>query len=331
MQAVPGLVFAVFGMASSIACTAARGTRPESAPLGQQPVSTPPAARISTGTVRTDGARLSYTVVPAISPATHSRTIVVLHGGPGATHAYLRPEWDRLAAFGRVVYYDQRGCGASTRTGPYSWQAHVQDLSSVLDRLAPGERVVLAGSSWGALLALAFAHNEAVARGTQSRVAALVLTGLGNWPGRAGITAAQLDSLPDVLRYGNPAIDTVPVERRAPVTSPLPTPNAEAGGVGRSVTLCLGAAPSPRNFATMPSIEALRAIAVPTLVIAGSDTAHLPPPLRSQGETIVRTLPHAQRVVVQRAGHDPWFEQPNEFFVTVRRFLAPASHGGDTR
>ena len=37
--------------------------------------------------------------------------VIVLHGGPGAGHQYLRPEWDNLSSIAKVIYYDQRGCG----------------------------------------------------------------------------------------------------------------------------------------------------------------------------------------------------------------------------
>ncbi|MDH4350745.1 MAG: hypothetical protein OEW56_06330, partial [Gemmatimonadota bacterium] len=38
---------------------------------------------------------------------------VVLHGGPGAHHDYLLPQYDRLAADRELLYYDQRGGGRS--------------------------------------------------------------------------------------------------------------------------------------------------------------------------------------------------------------------------
>lgn len=92
-------------------CRAARGARPAPAPVGASPTGS-----VATGSVQTGGARLAYTIVPA-APAVRPRTIVVLHGGPGATHDYLRPEWDRLAAVGRVIYYDQRGWARARARG----------------------------------------------------------------------------------------------------------------------------------------------------------------------------------------------------------------------
>jgi len=83
--------------------------------------------------------------------------VVVLHGGPGAHHDYLLPQYDRLAA-GRVLfYYDQRGGGQSPvpRETPVGWREHVADLDAI--RAALGlERLTLCGYSWGGLLAILY-------------------------------------------------------------------------------------------------------------------------------------------------------------------------------
>ena len=82
---------------------------------------------------------------------------VVLHGGPGAHHDYLRPGFDRLAAGRTLIYYDQRGSGQSivSRDIPVGWTEHVADLEAL--RQAWGfDRLTLAGYSWGALLALLY-------------------------------------------------------------------------------------------------------------------------------------------------------------------------------
>lgn len=94
-------------------------------------------------------------------------SVVVLHGGPGAHHDYLLPQYDRLAA-GRVLrYYDQRGGGRSPvpRDVAVGWREHVADLEALrnhwqLDRLA------LLGYSWGGLLAVLYAleHPDRITR-----------------------------------------------------------------------------------------------------------------------------------------------------------------------
>jgi proline iminopeptidase len=93
--------------------------------------------------------------------------VVVLHGGPGASHDYLLPQYDLLAKGRALFYYDQRGGGLSPapREAPLGWEAHVQDLEGI--RLALGrERLVLCGYSWGGLLALLYTlrHPENVER-----------------------------------------------------------------------------------------------------------------------------------------------------------------------
>src|SRR3954471_5149215 len=95
---------------------------------------------------------------------------VLLHGGPGASHDYLRPQLDALAKPGqrRLFYYDQRGGGrspldAGVKAG--GWRVHVEDLEAVRRHLQR-DRLTLVGYSWGGLLALLYAteHPDRVER-----------------------------------------------------------------------------------------------------------------------------------------------------------------------
>src|SRR6266581_4384951 len=64
----------------------------------------------------------------------HGPPVVVLHGGPGAHHDYLLPQYDHLAEGGRtLLYYDQRGGGRSPvpRDVPVGWREHVVDLETL--------------------------------------------------------------------------------------------------------------------------------------------------------------------------------------------------------
>ena len=92
--------------------------------------------------------------------------VVVLHGGPGAHHDYLLPQYDLLARGRALWYYDQRGGGQSPveRTTPVGWREHVADLEG-LRRHWAFDRLTLLGYSWGGLLALLYAleHPERVA------------------------------------------------------------------------------------------------------------------------------------------------------------------------
>jgi proline iminopeptidase len=93
--------------------------------------------------------------------------VVVLHGGPGAHHDYLLPQYDRLADRRSLFYYDQRGGGRSPvpREAELGWRAHVADLEAI--RIALGlETVTLCAYSWGGLLAVLYllAHPDRVGR-----------------------------------------------------------------------------------------------------------------------------------------------------------------------
>ncbi|REC49454.1 alpha/beta hydrolase [Chryseobacterium pennipullorum] len=93
--------------------------------------------------------------------------VVALHGGPGGDYRYLL-NCKELANEGyRVVFYDQRGSGLSQR---FSKQSYLSLGSGVMDlmydelhsviahyRKNPGQKVVLLGHSWGAMLASGYA------------------------------------------------------------------------------------------------------------------------------------------------------------------------------
>lgn len=86
------------------------------------------------------------------------RPVVVLHGGPGADHQYLRPGFDALADGRELIYYDQRGGGRSPvpRDVPVGWTEQVGDLEALRRHWAI-EQLTVVGYSWGGLLALLYA------------------------------------------------------------------------------------------------------------------------------------------------------------------------------
>jgi proline iminopeptidase len=91
-------------------------------------------------------------------------TVLTLHGGPGASHDYLLAFADLARSGYRVVFYDQLGCGRSERPvdeQEYSVHRDVEDLEALRSALG-FDRVHLVGSSYGGLLAIAYAlaHPE---------------------------------------------------------------------------------------------------------------------------------------------------------------------------
>lgn len=87
--------------------------------------------------------------------------VVLLHGGPGSGSSPRHADPFDPARW-RMVQFDQRGCGASTPTGATAnndTAALIADIESLRERL--GFRAwFVAGGSWGAALALAYAARH---------------------------------------------------------------------------------------------------------------------------------------------------------------------------
>jgi proline iminopeptidase len=119
------------------------------------------------GTVHTDDVDLGY---ETLGTAGTALPVIAVNGGPGLSHAYMvqNDMWDRIARHRLVVFYDQRGTGASKRVkagASQSMDAQVADLDAVRRELKL-EKVALVGDSYGGLLSMAYAatHPEHVAK-----------------------------------------------------------------------------------------------------------------------------------------------------------------------
>ena len=107
------------------------------------------------GLLSLENGRIFYEVVGSGAP------IIVVHGGPGLDHDYLRPGLDVLASAGTLVYYDQRGTGRSEAEldeQGIHWDGFVQDIDELRQALGHDQVTVL-GHSFGALLALDYARR----------------------------------------------------------------------------------------------------------------------------------------------------------------------------
>lgn len=85
--------------------------------------------------------------------------ILFLHGGPGATHDYLLPMADLSEHGYRVTFYDQLGCGRSQVPKDASLfvpERYVEEVEAFRKTLELGRPHVI-GSSWGGMLAIAYA------------------------------------------------------------------------------------------------------------------------------------------------------------------------------
>ncbi len=272
--------------------------------------------------------------------------LLVLHGGPGAHHDYLLPQMLRLAERYDSLFYDQRGGGRSKydNLAPVTWRTQVDDLARVVEELVPGPLHVV-GYSWGGLLALL--HTLDAVGVTLPVVGAP----LGDVAARAPVPRAPasltlIDPAPIsrahratfeaefLRRQQGPAVQALRAEFAAsglrerdpdayrqrafelsvagyfhdPAASRDLTPFRVTGRVQQSVWESLG------DYDLGPE---LGRIDCPTLIVHGRED---PIPLASS-EAIAAAVPGARLVVLERAGHVPYVEQPDALWAAVLPFL----------
>src|SRR5690349_1773760 len=85
--------------------------------------------------------------------------LLILHGGPGASHDYFLPYLLPLARHHRLVFIDERGSGRSQpleNLSGYTIENMVEDVETVRQALNLG-KISLLGHSYGGALAQAYA------------------------------------------------------------------------------------------------------------------------------------------------------------------------------
>jgi proline iminopeptidase len=108
---------------------------------------------IEEGFVDANGLMLYYKSIGRGAP------LMILHGGPGASHDYFLPYLLPLARHNRVVFVDERGSGHSGRLEDpkgYTVDNMVEDVEAVRVALGLG-KISLLGHSYGGVLAQAYA------------------------------------------------------------------------------------------------------------------------------------------------------------------------------
>lgn len=109
--------------------------------------------KIEEGFVDAHGALIYYMAVGKGQP------LVIVHGGPGASHDYFLPYLMPLARKNRLIFIDERGSGKSEKlenASTYTVENMVEDVEAVRQTLELG-KISLLGHSYGGVLAQAYA------------------------------------------------------------------------------------------------------------------------------------------------------------------------------
>ena len=267
---------------------------------------------MTTATLAFDGGVLEYDVGgDAGRPA-----VVFLHPG-----LWDRRTWDghldRYAGSYRVLRYDARGYGRSSRPEPGRPYSHVDDLIAVMDS-AEIERAALIGCSMGGATAVETASEH------PARVRALVLAapGINAWDDLTEEENADLDA-----RY---APFEAAVERgdlhaardaQLAIFAPLGTDDP-AGRRIREIAFDnlheVTMDESGRRDLDPPIVERLADIAAPTLVIPAD---HDPPVYRRLARIYADGIPGARLIEIPDTDHVVNVRRPEAFDAAVLTFL----------
>lgn len=219
--------------------------------------------------------------------------MIVLHGGPGAP-GYMAPVARALADEYRVLEPLQRPSGGE----PLTVARHVADLDEVV-RAVDG-KAALVGSSWGAMLALAWAaaHPDAGAP--------LCLVGSGTFDLQARARMKQL--IDERKRSGHHPHN---VDAEEEVDGDELDERARRETWDDMVRL--------QNEGVYP--QAFAAIRAPVLMLHGDYDPHPGDMIR---DGLKPHLPQLEYQELPRCGHYPWRERGarDEFFARLRRWLA---------
>lgn len=257
------------------------------------------------GFAEVGGTRLRY-ALRGEGPA-----LVLVHGFTLSLEMW-EPQVKALSARFRVLRYDLRGFGKSDPPDGTPYR-HAEDLAALLDYLEIPQAVLL-GCSMGGGIAIDFAL------GFPQRTRGLILfdSALGGFPYSAEFIA-QLAALNAAGRASVEAARRLWLEH--PMFAPvLQSPAAEQ--FRRIVGAYSGwhwANPDCTRRYETPAARRLSEIGAPTLVVVGEQDV---PDMRAIADTLHRSIPGAQKVVLEGVGHMANLENPASFNQAVLGFLS---------
>jgi L-proline amide hydrolase len=263
--------------------------------------------------------------------------VVLLHGGPGATHDYLSPLAELASQDRAVIFYDQLGNGKSTHLptrGAEFWtvQLFVDELDNLLRHLGISGRYHVLGQSWGGFLAQEHALTQP--GGLQSLIISNSAASLPEFV--AGTLQLRSDLPPEVesaLRRHEADGTTSDPEYTAAcevfyhrhLCRLDPWPQGVIDGLAQ-----LDLDPTvyhtmngPSEFHVIGSIkdwavaDRLNEIRVPTLVLSGQYDEAIP----KIQETLVKGIRGSEQVIFENCSHLPFWEQPDAYLSVVRAWL----------
>jgi proline iminopeptidase len=273
------------------------------------------------------------------------RNALIVHGGPGVPYAEPWTGLEPLTGSYRFHYFDQRGCGQSTRPIDIFTANNYYENMTALDQtlglgaqladierirqLLGDEELILIGHSWGGFLAALYAAEF------PDRVEALILVAPADvlvMPQPSGglfelvkqrlpaERQAEFDAyLQEYLSFGDiftkSEADLVALNQefgryyQAAIDTPLPEQGRPGGWMVQAMYFSMGQRHDYR--------EALKTVTAPVLVIHGAEDLQPAETTRVYADA----FPNASFQIIEEAGHLAFEEQPAIFADIVAGFL----------
>ena len=302
--------------------------------FAQQPANYP----IEAGFIDAHGVLIYYELMGRGTP------LVILHGGPGASHDYFLPYLLPLARQHRLVFIDERGSGKSEKLedpSGYTVDNMAEDVEAVRQGLKLG-KISLLGHSCGGVLAQAYAlkyqrnlthlvlcstfhstskMNEVFRRmmaemdpELRNRIESLEKAGLY---GRGKVYERNRYSNDYMVAAWGEAYFPYLYQRR-----PDPNYDPAANGITswdlyREMWGSSGEFIIDGNLKSVEYGDRLHSITVPTLITAGDHDECAPSLSREMHEKISGS----KLVILPQSGHMTFVDQPGLFLKAVGEFL----------
>jgi pimeloyl-ACP methyl ester carboxylesterase len=249
--------------------------------------------------------------------------VLLVHGG-GDDLRYWEAQVPALVERYRVIAYSRRHSAPNDNpiaSSSHSARVEAADLGRLIDALGL-DGLHLVGHSYGALTSLTYATDRSDRLRTLTLCEPPVLSWAAEVPGADRVVREFMDSIwrpagerfrdgdPGAMRFlldgiiGEGFFDGLPEELRA----------RTMGNARDMEALCMSTDPFPPL-----SIEAVRKLAVPTLLLTGARTT----PINTIGlKVLERSLPDRVLSVVPDASHEVFVENPTVSTAELLAFLA---------
>ena len=267
-----------------------------------------------TGYVRTPDVSIAYWVLgqsQAVTP------LFAVNGGPGLSHVYMLQNdvWPKVSKARQVIFYDQRGTGASKVAKadvPQTMEAQVADLDAVRDHLH-FEKIDVLGDSYGGLLAMAYtaAHPEHVRKLILSDSAAPA------WGDQVHLFPQVFPDKLEAQAKSNDPEEGLRNHFKLIFYDEEKAAKYLAGAKDLGLAPGVGAAVH-RATTKLDLKPALAKFTCPTLVVTGRYDMNVAP---LTAWKIYKAIPGAKWEVFEKSGHLPYYEEPEKYVRVVEEFL----------